>query len=229
MNTLGRRVTGVLGAVALAGSVALALHQRSEIARAEADHQALAADRSEAERLEQENSGLEALRAAHDEAQRLQQPNKRELARLRNELSQFRRLAAEAARLRAENEHLASAQSAADRSGAVPANFIPNEQMADMGLGSPEATVETYLYAMTQGNAERLFQCMGNPPGTTPDDLKNEADFLKRQFASFPGYFIAEINIRSADEEQLDVRAVAGGVSFPVHLVRNGNEWNVKP
>jgi hypothetical protein len=36
---------------------------------------------------------------------------------------------------------------------------IPKAALVDSGLGSPEATVQTFFWAMCSGNLERLAQC----------------------------------------------------------------------
>jgi hypothetical protein len=110
----------------------------------------------------------------------------------------------------------------------LPANFISRADMADVGLGSPEATVQTYFYAMFQGDVKRVLQCQANQAEMTPEQVEDQAASLRRQFANFPGFLIAEQNVISPDEDQIGVQASVGGVIFPIHLIRNGNEWNVK-
>jgi len=227
MNTRARFAIRLLGVVALGGGVVIGVLQRGALARATVEHQVLRADGDEAERLTRENSGIPQLRATNEEVKRLRQ-NNRELARLRNEVSQLRAQAAEAARIRAENKRLTTLLASGAPSDAQPANFISRAKMADMGLGSPEAALQTYLYAAFNGDVKRLMQCQSTQADLTPKEENEQAEGWRREFADFPGYFIADTKIISPDVEQIDVQATVGGVIFPVHLIRNGNEWNVK-
>jgi hypothetical protein len=227
MNTRARFAIRLLGVVALGGGVVIGVLQRGALARANGEHQTLLADGDEAERLTRENSGIAQLRATNEEVKRLRQ-NSRELARLRNEVSQLRAQAAEAARIRAENQRLASLQASGGPSDARPANFISRAKMADVGLGSPEAALQTYFYAAFNGDIKRAMQCQSIQEVLTPEQEKDQAERSRREYADFPGYFIAETHVISPDEEHIDVQATVGGVIFPVHLIRNGNEWNVR-
>jgi hypothetical protein len=229
MNARAPLAFRLLCTVALGGGVMIVVLQRDAIAKARVEHQNLLKESDEVERLTRENAGLAELRATNEEVKRLRQ-RLRELARLRNEVVQWRAQAAEATTIRAENQRLASLQSgaASGETNAMPANFISRAQMADVGLGSPEAAAQTYLYAGFQGDFRRMLQCQGQQSDLTPEQEEHQSQYLQRDFANFPGFFIADKNVISPDEEQIDVQATVGGVVFPIHLIRNGNEWNVR-
>ena len=78
------------------------------------------------------------------------------------------------------------------------------------------------------GDIKRAFQCQAIQNDLMPEQEADQAERSRREYADFPGYFITGTNIISPDEEQIEVQAAVGGVTFPFHLVRNGNEWNVK-
>lgn len=217
--------------LALAGLIVAAMQQHGAVAQARAAHQALLKDRDEADRLTRENSQLEQLRGMNKEVSELRQ-NERELLRLRNQVGQWRAQAAEAARLRAENQRLASwssTGSAPKGADAMPADFLDRTALADAGLGSPEATVQTFFYAMTHGDVSRVYQCTATKFELTLEQEQNWGDGYRKDFADLPGYSIAQKNIISPDEVQISVQASPGGEIFPVHLIRHGNEWNVQP
>jgi hypothetical protein len=232
MKTRRLFVIRLLCVLFLMSAVVIGLLQRGAIAKANLERQALVRDGEEVGRLMRENAEVEPLRAANHELAEFR-PRQRELARLRNEVGQLRASAAEAAKLRWENQQLASGQNAGPRHDpdAMPAGFISRAAMSDAGLGTPEAAVQTLLYAMFQGNLARLLQCQSSDGPLTPlppEQAEDQSESMRKQFADFPGYFIAETKIISPDEEQIGVQASPGGVIFPIHLVRNGNEWNVK-
>jgi hypothetical protein len=213
----------------LASAVVGGILQHGAIAKANIERQALLRNNEEADRLIRENAEIAELRATNHELEEFR-PRQRELARLRNEVGQLRAQAAEAAKLRLENQRLASLQSGSPGhdTGAMPASFISRAAMSDAGLSTPEAAVQTYLHAMSEGDVKRVLQCQSIEAQLTPEQEEDQSGTLRRQFANFPGFIIGETKIISPGEEQIGVQASPGGVIFPIHLVRNGNEWNVK-
>jgi hypothetical protein len=213
----------------LTSAVVMGILQHGAIAKANIERQALLRDSEEVGRLMRENAEIAQLRATNQELEEFR-PRQRELARLRNEVGQLRAQAAEAAKLRLENQRLASLQNGAPRhdADAMPAGFISRAAMSDAGLSTPEAAVQTYLHAMSEGDVKRMLQCQSIEGPLTPEQGEAQSESLRKQFANFPGFLIGETKIISADEEQIGVQASPGGVIFPIHLVRNGNEWNVK-
>lgn len=211
-------------------AVVISVAQQKAIGRVKAERQTLLADSAEAARLEHENAAMAQLPDVDAQVKTLR-PNQRELARLRNEMSNLRSQTAEAEKLRALHQQLVDAQNSLI-SGTAPAGFISKSQMADAGMGTPEAAVQTYFYALAQGNVKRMMQCMGRPQSEfdklTPEAEANEGESLRRQFDKFPGYFISETNFISPDEVKFTVRATPGGLACPVHLVRNDNGWIVR-
>jgi len=220
----------VAGALALVGGVAAVVAQREALGKAKADQRELAQQAESAQRLRVENEELAGARATNEEIKRLR-VNERELARLRNEVEQWRARAAEAEKMRAENERLAALEKQAAEAGqtnAPPANFLPRTQMADAGLATPEAAVETYFYAMSRGDVARLQRCQVEHWEIPPDQLESQSNSLIQQFANFPGFFITEETTVGTNQVDISVQAVAGGQVFPVHLQRVGNEWKAR-
>jgi hypothetical protein len=213
----------------LASAVVMGILQHGAIAKANIERQGLLRNSEEVDRLMRENAEIAQLRATNHELEEFR-PRQRELARLRNEVGQLRAQAAEAAKLRQENQRLASLQNGLPRhdTDAMPAGFISKAAMSDAGLSTPEAAVQTFLHAMAEGDGKRVFQCKFNAGQPTPEEEEDLSESLRREFANFPGFLIGETKIISPDEEEIGVQASPGGVIFPIHLVRNGSEWNVK-
>ncbi len=219
-----------LAALAIAGAVAGVVEQREALGKAEAEQKDLRAQAQEAERLRLENLELTGLRATNEAVKRLRQ-NERELARLRSEVERWRTRAAEAEKIRIDNDRLAALEKQAEAAGqtnALPANFVPKSQMADMGLATPEAAVETYFYAMTRGDVARLQECRVEHWDIPKQQQEQESHSLLQQFADFSGFFIADEKTVATNEVEMSIQAVAGGQVFPVHLERVGDEWKAK-
>ncbi len=222
MKTRKLFVIRSLCVLVLVGAIVAGILQHGAIAKANIERQALLRDGEEVDRLMQENAEMAQLRATNHDLE-VFRPRQRELARLRNEVGQLRTQAAEVARLLAENQRLSSPQG-----GAMPAGFVSRAAMSDVGLGTPEDAIQSYFFAMLQGNVKRMNQCSATEEELTAKQEEERSGTLLRQFASFPGFFIGETKIISPDEEQIGVQAIPGGVIYPIHLVRTGNEWNVK-
>jgi uncharacterized membrane protein len=215
--------------LALAGAVAIALQEHREIEQARAEQAALMAESQEAQRLAEENKGITALRDSNTEAEKLREQNK-DLPALRNDARQLRRAAADLEKLRAENQQLLGKINAAKSPGgpgAVPAGFIPRAAMQDVGASTPEAAVQTFLWAMTQGNLERLAQLTGADGPPMPLNAEQQKSRLSQEAQNFPGFAIAEKNIISADEVEIGLQTSMGGTIAPIKLRRVDNEWKV--
>src|SRR5688500_5658323 len=94
-----------------------------------------------------------------DEIVQLEQAN-RDLPKLRNAVRTLREEKRELDRLASENERLATAIKTTPRSNAPRLSeaegFVLREKWSNAGFGTPEATVQTFFWAITQRNAKRL-------------------------------------------------------------------------
>lgn len=137
-------------------------------------HQQLGQLRAENRNLQQASAEAEQLKAdlakstgaeadAEDEITRLRDEN-RDLLKLRNQVYQLREATAQFEPVRAENVRL---QSLARNSpnGDVKQNVfqpivIQIQNLSYQGLGTPEAAVQTFLWAERDGNADALSNCI---------------------------------------------------------------------
>lgn len=223
-----RSLLGVGAVVALA----VVLFRQSSIARLQDERTVLAADQDEAARLAKENGDLQAMRGDSDEVVRLREENK-DLPRLRNEVRQLRRRLDEMNALKAENARLRAQQAGvgAGRAKARPPGYIPRRQFYDAGLATPEAALQTALWAWSTGNFDRMAQSM------TPEDsekfkkdLENEREELTKFGAALPGYLVLQTNTVSADEIDFSVQLLSDDTEPAKMRVRRvGNEWRVAP
>lgn len=218
--------------VSLTGAVITIAAKQNKVSQLRAEKGELSKANEEIARLKAENAQLEQLRIENIEVQKLRLANK-DLPKLRNQVRQLRGEVEEAQKLRSENERLAAAQqngsSGQGVSRPLPEGFIPRANMADVGLFTPEAAVQTFFSAMRDGNIQRLEQCFVNGPPlpTDPGALQKQQQELANEFAHFPGFAITGKTEVSADEVIVHVQTAAGGSVVPVPLKRIGNEWKM--
>lgn len=224
-----KTITLLLLALVAVGGVAMVASNQNTIAKARAEHQALLAESEEAHRLAEENKDMTRLRAEGADLEKLRQENK-ELPKLRNDVRQLRRQAEELKKLQAENQRLQTQQkSGVSGHVQMPPGYITKSAMVDAGLGSPEAAMQTALWAMCHGNYKRLLECM------TPEfalKMSNEDEESIRKHAAereatFPGFRIAEKTEVSPDEVIIKFQVIDDENIRPVHLKRIGNEWKL--
>jgi len=230
MNLRPNLIMKSLFALAVAGCVVVVAVRQSAIASLRAENQTLLAESQEAQKLAQENQQLPELRAESEEVKKLRQENQ-DLPRLRNEARQLRRAAQELDGLRAQNQRLlAQNQNAANSATApaLPPNFIARTALYDAGLTTPEATVQTYFWALCQGNPERIRQCLANG-AMIPNQVQSaQSRQLADQMSHFPGFAIVEKNQIAADVMEVGLQSSANGPVMKMKLRQMGNEWKLE-
>lgn len=218
--------------------------QANKISRLRAANERLRESEREVQELSRRNQEIPRLRAETAALAELRAANK-ELPAIRNEIRQLRSRKGELAEARAEHQLLLARQKAAggqSEAGALPAGSITQAALADSGLASPEATVQTFFWAMCRGNLERLAECCsGRPalrageesaekleqakdmlqvigleaPGQTTEELRQG---LVAQTRCFPGYRITSQKALSADEVEVGVQCLDGGEVMTLRL-----------
>ena len=147
--------------------------------------------------------------------------------------------AAELEALRAENQRLvAQGKDLAGRRNRTPLtqlpDFVAKAALHDAGLATPEAAVQTFLWSASQGDINRLRQCV--LPGTkmVPEGMDAEAmgKELMDSTKDLEGFRITERKDVSPDEVLLGVSVVgmtgpSKEETQPMPLKRVGNEWKV--
>lgn len=171
------------------------------------------------------NQQIEALQTAN-----------RDLPKLRNEVRQLREEKRELERLQAENERLAAALKAGPKTSASRMSeaegFVLREKWARAGFATPEATVQTFFWAIANNDLRALAECMG---GSDRDRIERalqeggeRAKQVEKDFAELggmQGFRIAEKKQISEDKVELGLQAAAGGQVMPMPLRRFNGEW----
>jgi len=225
---------GLLAALALTGATV----QRSTASRLSQEREVLLAAKHEADQLGEENRRLAQARDQVQNLDALRAAN-RDLPRLRNEIRQLREQQKELERLRAENQRLAEQI----KFGAVPRQslaemegFVSKETWSNAGFATPEATLQSFFWAIREGSPPLMAQCM--PSGQREQFLKDferksEQDRQREmaelsRMARIKGYRIAERKQEDEDRVTLHIQVTSGGDPLPITLQREGQEWRIE-
>jgi len=240
--------------LALAACVLVAFTwQRKSLAQLRQRNETLLQAREEAARLASENEELPKLRAASTGGRT--DDSSTDLLRLRNEVRQLRAQQPELDRLRAENGRLAAEISAgitAPQKLSEMEGFLAKESWSNAGLDTPEATVQTFFWAIREGDLARMAECMPAKERQyflrlTEQGYEQERE---RTLGEFQGLTQGSgFRIVNRAEEQgmmtragrstaegtpvpvkvtLGLQAAAGGAVIPLQLSREPDGWKVK-
>ena len=240
--------------LALAASVLFAITwQKKTLAQLHQQNETLLQAKEEAARLALENEELPKLRVANINSQTGDAGT--DLLRLRNEVRQLRAQLPELDRLRAENERLAAEINSgitAPQKLSGMEGFMAKESWSNAGFDTPEATVQTFFWAIREGDLARMAECMpakerqyflrlaeqgheqerektlGEFQGLTQGSgfrIVNRAE--EQGLMTRSGQSIAEgtpVPVRVT----LGLQAAAGGAVIPLQLSREPDGWKVK-
>jgi hypothetical protein len=179
------------------------------------------------------------LSALESEAATLRNETK-DLARLRNEVGQLRAKQNELALARAEHDRLLDAK----RTGAslpreAPPGFIGREQLHNAGYETPEDTIQTFFWAMREGDYETVMQSLvpENAARISTEKLPPEkraqvAEGFKHEIGEgmmqkFNDFSIVRREEVSDDTVVLYVRSSVATNTMPHRLKRVGQEWKL--
>jgi len=231
MNDRSLRVAFLLlAAAALCG----VLCQRGSLSSLNAENKKLRDATREAQRLTRVHAEIGRLREEAGEIETLRNETT-ELHRLRNEVRQLRDQKPEVERLRAENERLrAKAKSGQRPPGSVlpEANMIARDALTDAGLGTPEAAIQTFLWAIRERSTRRIRACFSNDAAAKLRDQSDEEVLAGAGgvMDTFKGFQIIAKKVVSADEVKLGIRITAEDSPPPEAALvfkRAGNEWKL--
>jgi hypothetical protein len=215
----------------LTGGLTVVVLNQGAIAKLRSENQALSGEQQEGQRLALENQEIPRLRQDADEAEKLREENQA-LPKLRNDVRQLRRQAGELAELRAENQRLLAdgkATKRPDGPAPLPADFLLRSNLRDAGLGTPEAAIQTFFWAMCQGNVERLSQCtLDGSRDFRNGNAEAERQYLLKQWGRFPGFRVTDKKVVSPDRVIVSVQSSVGGTLMQMPLSKVGDEWRLE-
>ncbi len=173
-----------------------------------------------------------------------------ELLKLRHEARALRAGTNEIARLQEENRRLKAASTNSPPESPAPTivvttgdaeEFIPKESWTFAGYATPEATLQSWMWSLREGDLNAFLESLGAEgyakfQSQLQQSNKSEEDLsadLKRQAEGFAGFQILDQNPTADDSITLLVRMPAGDGSPGVNIrhrflfTRVGNEWKM--
>jgi hypothetical protein len=227
--------------------------QRKALSQLRQQNETLLQTKEEAARLALENEDLPKLRAANTSLST--GGDSSDLLRLRNEVRQLRAHRPELDRLRAENERLAAEINSgitAPQKLSEMEGFVAKESWSNAGFDTPEATVQTFFWAIREGDVARMAECMPakerqyllrlTGPGNEQERERTLSEFQgltqgsgfrivnraeEQGLMTRAGQSIAE-GTPVPVKVTLGLQAAAGGAVIPLQLTREHDGWKVK-
>lgn len=230
-------MTKIIAVCLLVAAVGAVWVQRTSIAALREKNIELRQQAADAESAPRENRG--APQPVNDQEIQSLTEATRELPRLRNEVRQLRQQKPEVDQLRAENGQLAAALKTAPKTTArrmsEAEGFVLREKWTHAGFATPEATVQTFFWALANKDLRAWAQCMsGKDAQKMEQEIRESADGgAKRMEAKFAdvaniqGFRISERKQIAADKVELGLQAATGGQMLLMHLQLVDGEWRL--
>jgi hypothetical protein len=153
----------------------------------------------------------------------------REVLQLRNQVAQLRRRRDELLPVRAEHEQLVLQLSARGKNAsALPPNYIRKADARLVGYDSPEATLQSFLYAIRNHDLTNFFQAF-TPEGAAR--LKSQGpQFLEKTLADSQA--LIGLSILGREQPQQDfieanVQILPGLPPTPIYFRLINNQWKM--
>jgi hypothetical protein len=195
----------------------------------------LRAKTEEVQRLARENAEINRLREEIREIESLRTET-RELHKLRNEVRQLREEVQALPGVQGENRRLKNVVASRTKSAASVAVSQPPttlDQLSYLGLGTPEATVQSFLWAVRQEHIQAFRNCLA-PERQKEVETWDEGQILwhmqemKRQFKGFR--IVAKREV-SADGVELGLQHYSEDQKEPLKIMlpfkRFAQEWKL--
>jgi RNA polymerase sigma factor (sigma-70 family) len=158
--TMTKLKLGAIGVLVVAGVATPLVIQHQSQARLRDEIHSLQAQGDELARLKAENEHLSELLAQMRSAATAETNRLNELLRLRSEVGLLRQQTNDLATLQAQNRSLRAARGNSSGSASPESEAsdpIPRDQWAFMGYATPEATAQSLLWALREGNTNAFF------------------------------------------------------------------------
>ena len=165
----------------------------------------------------------------------------RDLLKLRNEVRQLRSRSSELTQAMAENARLRQLQqstAAAPTTNSIPApveGFTARDALAEMGLGTPEATMQSFFRAVRDGDVKRFLECVSpdfsdRPPPQYLENPDQVAQFSAnlRELGKFKDVRIVDRKDVSPEEVVLGLQSSTKPAVMHMTFRKVGNQWLVE-
>ena len=205
-----KRILKIMAWLACATAVTCALLWQTALSKVRSENADLQRARVEAQRLTSENADMERLRAENREIETLRAETQ-DIHKLRNEVRQLREQAKALAPVQSENQRLkatVAARTNAAASVATPQPLITLDQVAYFGMDTPEATLQSFLWAVRQENVQAFRNCL-TPERQKEIESQSEEQIranMKEMKSQFKGFQIAAKKEIATNEVQLGLQ-----------------------
>jgi hypothetical protein len=231
MKTSKRTTFGALFALTLATGATILYLRQNTIAGLRAENQAVTISSQEAARLARENGMIARLREEDIEAQKLREENK-DVLKLRNDAGQLREeLAALSKPLAslATPEPQPASPEVASNLRLIQQNYFTKDTLSDQGFNIPRATIQTYYWAMREGDVKKAMECL--TPSAQASWQSQSEDLLRQQMLetmrSFTGYNITGRTVPSPGEIILSIQLNGTGETQQMHFKLIDGQWKI--
>lgn len=243
------RLATALSAVVV---VSLMARQKQALSMLDVENHRLRTRAAEAKMLTADNQKIPELSAMAAQASQLRTETS-DLHKLRSEVHQLRDAQKELRQTRADNKRLHQLQTSGSRLGEQAPETLPflmPADLSDKGLATPEAAIHTILWALREGNLERMKGSLESSrkvderfitqavtvcptlwayPSQSPDERSRE---LKKLFEDLRGLRVIDRRSISPEEIQLTLQIATGGDNAGIHDVKVrarlfGSEWRL--
>jgi hypothetical protein len=163
----------------------------------------------------------------------LQATDSSELLRLRNEVNRLTHRKQELAPLQIENQRLRTQLASAETNkvAALPVGYIRKADAQNLGYATPEATLQTFLWAMQKKDATAFLECV------TPEsaqqiqqDQSHSGRSIARMLedaAAIPGLRVLKTVPDGPGEINAEVEMMLGMEPQPMHLKQINGQWKL--
>ncbi len=160
----------------------------------------------------------------------------RDLPRLRNEIRQLRGQKADLQRIQGENARLLAQLNTTNQITPRPPptaeqGFVLNNTWAYAGFAAPEATVQTFFWAIRQQDLQTALACLTAEAAEQTGLLRSQQEEIFKHmadsFGGIQGYRISNAEQSSADKIKMDIQAAVNGQALTLSLRHIGQEWKI--
>jgi hypothetical protein len=163
-------------------------------------------------------------------AQPADNPNAPELLRLRAEVSRLMRRKQELSSVVAENGRLKSqlASGGSNTRSGLPAGYIRKANAQNRGYATPQAALETFLWAERNNNITNFLDAL--TPETASEmqqSIQNDPETFFKEFDAMPGFRIVQTNQITPDHVRLVLEMVPGVDPMPIDMKLINGQWKL--
>lgn len=222
-------INSLIGICCLATVTAL-VAQRQQIAQLQAQEKSI---RTEVKTARLSTPGTTTLQEHAPGEAPLTVEETRELMKLRNEVTRLRQRKKELEAVRAENEKLRAQLTTASTNLApsqvrMPPGYILRRDAQFQGFQTPEATLQSFFWALANRDINVLAQAMGGDAyrEIMAEIQRDGEEAVWKGAGSLPGFVVTKSESRSDYEKELLLELMPGE-EFRVLTRKEGQQWKL--